>query len=195
MAEVRKITRNENGLIIMRDGEDQLIRFFDPAGMIVDNSPRTEGMVSISKTPSNQDDQEAIEFQANLITQIGDSDNLAEPSVQDVKEQLALLFNVGGGSGFGATETAIGVYKAFVDNTGGLSVYEVENTIGEIDVNIPSGSEFDFNSSELFSQGKTAVMIGSNYNASNYAAYCVDNNLIHCSGLGDTFYIEIKIYA
>jgi hypothetical protein len=199
----KTIFKNAQGVIEIREFnpdkelDNELIFGFDTSGRILLDHPTDMNAILIAQSEDlrkgitvslpNSDIGEEL----HIINQDGD---IMVDTRKKLKDELVKLFSKGGGNGSGVADTAIGVYRAFVKRDGTEAIVsEIRNTIGSIGVSIPSGGEFQFESSSLFITDKTSVIIGNNYNAENFAAYPVSENLIRCTGL-ENFYIEIKIY-
>lgn len=96
-----KILKNATGVIEIRNSAtNELEKFFDPTGMIVNDHPRASNCICISKTPSEQDEVESINIILSEVTHVAGV-AFSGSTRASLKEALVLLFKRGGGSGEG----------------------------------------------------------------------------------------------
>lgn len=102
-----KIIKNSSNWIEIRSDSDILDCFFQPIGIFVSDHPRVPTQVLVSKTPSNQDEQESIVIDASLVTNIGGVAFSGDR--QALKNALVLLFNVGESAGSSGSSKIVDV--------------------------------------------------------------------------------------
>lgn len=96
-----KIVKNATGVIEIRNSTtNELEKFFDPTGMIVNDHPRAADCICVSKTPAEQDETESINIRISDVTHVGGVEFTGETRAS-LKEALVLLFKAGGGNGTG----------------------------------------------------------------------------------------------
>lgn len=97
-----KIVKNATGVIEIRNSTtNELEKFFDPTGMIVNDHPRAADCICVSKTPAEQDETESINIRISDVTHVGGVAFTGETRAS-LKEALVLLFKKGGGDGEGS---------------------------------------------------------------------------------------------
>lgn len=145
-----KIVKNATGVIEIRNSTtNELEKFFDPTGMIVNDHPRAADCICVSKTPAEQDETESINIRISDVTHVGGVEFTGETRAS-LKEAMVLLFRKGGSSGEG--EQNIVIDRKTADYT-----LETGDTNKLIEMNVGSANTVTINNS-VFSAGNQILV-------------------------------------